>query len=101
MRMGRPDQQSIYLDDENRIGLDKLAKKYAHQSRNALINAAVLFYLQYAMRPLDGNLMTYTLESGPKLPTTEPTADIETIRRVVEQVLDEREKTKKRMAHPS
>ena len=99
--MGRPDQQSIYLDDENRIGLDKLAKKCAHQSRNALINAAVLFDLQYAMRRLDGNLMPYTLENRPKLPRTEPTADIEAIRRVVEQVLDEREKTKKRMAHPS
>lgn len=40
-------QESVYWDEPNKGGLDAIEKKYATQSRNAFINAAMRFYLAY------------------------------------------------------
>ena len=48
--------------------LHTLLMKYPNRSKSEFINAALEFYLPYAERGVDGNLLPYTLESGPKLP---------------------------------
>lgn len=93
----RSGQETVYLDSENRDLIAELMKKYPTQSKSAFINAALRFYYPYAERGIDGNLQPYTLENGPKL---EPDAsalkaEIDRVRRVVIQVMDERDKKRK------
>lgn len=58
---------SIYIKSDVAERYNKFKQKYPLPSDSSFWNAAMMFYLEYAERGVDGNLMPYTLENGPKL----------------------------------
>lgn len=58
---------SIYIKVDVAERYAKFKSKYPLPSDSSFWNAAMMFYLDYAERGVDGNLMPYTLDNGPKL----------------------------------
>lgn len=91
--MPRENQFSVYLDPPIAADLDKLLQRYPTQSRSAFVAAAVKFYLPYALRGIDGNLMPYILGNKLRL---DPDLNTAKLRNLVRDVLREETGSKDR-----
>lgn len=77
-------QMSFYIRPQLLEGLNQIREKYPMVTDSAWINAAVEFYLPYAQRGVDGNLLPFTLQGNGGAAQLDLLRD--TIREVVREV---------------